>query len=148
MTMKLFLTMVLCGSMAAGAQEDGKVVVERVCTKCHGMAATMRQRNSRDRWTAIVDNMVARGAEGTDAELETIVDYLSKTLPLKIAVNKAGADELASGLGLTKTAAAAIVEYRQKNGAFRSVDDLKKVPGLDPADIETKKDRIDFGEPK
>jgi len=52
------------------------------------------------------------------------------------------------GLGFSKEAAAAIVAYRQKNGAFKTLEDLKKVPALDAAEVESKKDRLDFTEPK
>ena len=31
-------------------------------------------------WDAIVQNMVARGAHASDAEVKVIVDYLAKTL--------------------------------------------------------------------
>jgi competence protein ComEA len=37
-----------------------------------------------------------------------------------------------------------VIQYRTKNGDFNSIDDLKKVPGLDPQQIEAKKDRIVF----
>ncbi len=31
-------------------------------------------------WNAIVQNMVARGAQASDAEVKVIVEYLAKTL--------------------------------------------------------------------
>ena len=43
---------------------------------------------------------------------------------------------------LRRSQAAAIIEYRTKNGNFKSIDDLKKVPGIDPAKIDAKKDRL------
>ena len=49
----------LCVGSAAQAQEDGKALFERICTKCHGLAATVRQRNSRERWAAVVDDMIS-----------------------------------------------------------------------------------------
>jgi competence protein ComEA len=42
--------------------------------------------------------------------------------------------------------AAAIIEYRAKNGPFKSIEDLKKVPGIDAAKIEARKDRLTFEE--
>jgi competence protein ComEA len=88
--------------------------------------------------------MVARGAEGTDAEFEKIVEYLTKNYGPRVVVNKAGAGELASALEIPPTTASAIVAYREKNGPFQSVEDLKKVEGVDAADLEKKKGRIDF----
>ena len=43
-----------------------------------------------------------------------------------------------------RSQAAAIIAYRAKNGAFKTVDDLKQVPTLDAAKIDAKKDRITF----
>lgn len=143
-----FLAAGLCLGAAAKAQDDGKALLERTCTKCHGLASTMRQRNSGDRWAAIVDDMISRGAEGTDAEFQKIFDYLVKNLGPRVRLNTASAEALAAGLEIPRSAADAIVEYRQKNGAFKMLEDLKRVPALDAADLESKKDRLDFSEAK
>jgi competence protein ComEA len=78
-----------------------------------------------------MDKMVALGAKGTQKEFDAIVDYLAKTYPgeevPKIKVNEARAIELESGLSLPRSQAAAIVQYRTKNGDFKSIEDLKKV---------------------
>ena len=37
-----------------------------------------------------------------------------------------------------------LVKYRAEHGNFKSIDDLKKVPGIDPAKIEAKKDVLIF----
>ena len=62
----------------------------------------------------------------------------------KIQANTAAAIELESGLSLRRSQAAAIIAYRTKNGKFKSIEDLKKVPGVDADKIEAKKDRIVF----
>ena len=89
--------------------------------------------------------MVSLGAKGTQKEFDAIVDYLATTYPgeevPKIKVNEARAIELESGLSLPRSQAAAIIQYRTKNGDFKSIEDLKKVPGVDVAKIEAKKDR-------
>ena len=91
---------------------------------------------------------MAFGMKGTDKELTAVVEYLAKNFPAeeipKINVNKAKAIELESGLSLKRSEAAAIIEYREKNGNFKSIEDLKKVPGVDAAKIEAKKDRLIF----
>ena len=95
-----------------------------------------------------MDKMVALGAKGTQKEFDAIVDYLATTYPgeevPKIKVNEARAIELESGLSLPRSQAAAIVQYRTKNGDFKSIEDLKKVPGVDVAKIEARKDRLLF----
>jgi DNA uptake protein ComE-like DNA-binding protein len=37
-----------------------------------------------------------------------------------------------------------VIEWREKNGAFHSLDDLKKVPGIEAAKLDEKADRIAF----
>jgi competence protein ComEA len=51
---------------------------------------------------------------------------------------------LESGLSLKRSQAAAIIERRTKNGKFKNIEELKKVPGVDAAKIEAKKDRLIF----
>jgi competence protein ComEA len=59
-------------------------------------------------------------------------------------VNQATAAQLESGLGLSTTEAEAVIEYRKKNGDFKSIDDLKKVPDVDAKKLDAKKDRLAF----
>jgi len=140
-----FLAVALCClAPAAAAQDEGRALLERACTKCHALTVTTKQRNRKARWSEIVDNMITRGAELTDPEFETLVDYLAKNQGPTVNVNKASAEELVKVLELSKETAAAIVEYRQKNGSFKSLNDLKKVTAVDAKEIESRKDRIEF----
>jgi competence protein ComEA len=92
----------------------------------------------------VVGDMIARGARGTDEEFGAIVDYLSKHFlgeaarPLNI--NRANNIELESVAGLTRREAAALLKWRQDTGLCKSLDELKKVPGLDFKKIEARKD--------
>ena len=55
----------------------------------------------------------------------------------KVSINTAPADELArvlNGVGLKK--AQAIVSYREEYGPFKTIDDLKQVPGMGSALVE------------
>ena len=47
-----------------------------------------------------------------------------------VDLNTATVEQLSTLKGIKAKKATAIVEYRQKNGAFKSVDDLKNVPGI------------------
>ncbi len=120
-----------------------KALVEKICAKCHDLEGIVRARNTREGWEMVVDEMIARGAEGTDQEIDQIVDYLA-THFAKVNVNKATADELIEALAVSKETASAIVAYREKNGPFKEWNDLQKVPGLDLKKIEDKKGRIVF----
>ena len=64
----------------------------------------------------------------------------------KVNVNTATEGAFLRVLELAQAQASAIVEYRNHEGALRSMDDLRKVPGLDAADLGRKRDRIAFGD--
>jgi competence protein ComEA len=126
----------------------GKTETERVCSKCHELARSTSLRQNREGWEVTIDKMVSFGAEITDKDYEAVLDYLSKNfaseaLP-KLNANKAEAIEFESRLSLPRSQAAAIIEYRTKNGPFKTIEDLKKVPGVDAAKIDAKKDKITF----
>ncbi len=126
----------------------GKAVVEKVCSKCHDLEGVVHSKNSKEGWSKIVDDMVSRGAEASDQEIEQIVNYLTtafgRKATTKVNVNKAPASEIASTLGIGSDTAVAIVEYREKNGAFKQWQDLGKVSGLDLKQIADKKEQVEF----
>lgn len=126
----------------------GKEETIKLCRQCHELERSVSLRQDRAGWQATVDKMVALGAQGTDKQFNAIVDYLSANFagePLpKLDVNKAPAIDFESRLSLKRSEAAAIVRYRNANGPFKSIEDLKKVPGVDRAKIEAKKDRLTF----
>jgi glucose dehydrogenase len=63
-------------------QGGANTLVERMCgTGCHSMEVVTSQRMNQAEWNAVVQGMVARGAQASDAEVQAIVDYLAKTLP-------------------------------------------------------------------
>jgi quinoprotein glucose dehydrogenase len=58
-----------------------KALVEKTCgAGCHSVEVVTSQRMNEKEWNAIVQNMVARGATASDAEVKVIVDYLAKTV--------------------------------------------------------------------
>ena len=60
-----------------------------------------------------------------------------------VNINTADAKTLAKELdGIGPAKAQAIVEYRQKNGTFRSAEDLLKVEGIGPKVLEQNRDNI------
>jgi competence protein ComEA len=151
-TKPAIILMFLAGAAAFAQLPDGtgKAETEKVCSECHDLARSISLRQDRAGWENIVDKMVALGAKASDTELQAIVDYLASHFPAEavpwINVNKARAIDLESGLTLKRSEAAAVIEYRSKNGPFKSIEDLKKVPGIDAAKIEAKKDRLIFEE--
>jgi competence protein ComEA len=149
-TVVAFLGFALLASVASAQSlpdGDGKAVMQKICNACHEAEVVIGMKQTKDGWSATIDEMVSRGAEGTDAEFDKIVEYLAKNFGKeggKINVNKAAAKDLESGLAIPAKDAEAIVKYRQEKGAFKTLDDLKKVPGVDAAKIDAKKDQVEF----
>jgi quinoprotein glucose dehydrogenase len=60
---------------------DMKKLVDKTCgTGCHSIEVVTSQRMSEQQWKPLVEAMVARGAQASDAETKAIVEYLGKTL--------------------------------------------------------------------
>jgi alcohol dehydrogenase (cytochrome c) len=59
------------------ADRDRQATFERMCSGCHEPQRVAGQRESRDGWTRIVNDMVTRGARGTPEEIEQVVTVLS-----------------------------------------------------------------------
>jgi competence protein ComEA len=65
----------------------------------------------------------------------------------KVNVNTATAEELDTLYGIGETRAQAIIDYRRQNGPFKSLRDLKKVPGLHDNVVEGLKGKVSFTGP-
>ena len=130
------------------AEGVGREETAKLCVTCHELARSISLRQDRTGWSTTLRKMTAFGMKATDKELDLVLDYLTAHYPAedvpKVNVNTASAIELESGLSLKRSQARAVIEFRDKNGNFKSVEDLKKVPVLDAAKIDEKKDRIIF----
>ena len=144
MRVLLFLFMAVI-ARPQSQDETPKQTFQRVCIDCHGMEMVEGKHYSRDLWEETVEQMVRRGAQASDEDVQTIIDYLAANYaPTKIQINRESASELQLDLPLTSKAASAIVHYRQEHGDFKSLSDLAKVPELDPAIVKENKDRFVF----
>jgi alcohol dehydrogenase (cytochrome c) len=70
------------GAAIAHAQADlpagpGRVELERMCTRCHGLNVITGQRMSARLWNEEVHDMISRGATGSDDDVKRLVAYLS-----------------------------------------------------------------------
>jgi competence protein ComEA len=122
----------------------GKDLVEAVCSECHTTERISAQQLTKPQWADKVLEMLQEAPDVKQSERDKIVEYLAANFPAHANVNKAGAKELQAILELSPESATAIVLYRQQNGSFKTLDDLKKVPGVDTAKLDAKRGIIDF----
>ena len=125
----------------------GKETLVKVCAQCHSPDNVIANGRDRAGWEAEITKMAGFGAQGSDEEFTAILDYLTKNFPgtvVPVKVNLATVAELQSGLGLDAAEADAVVAYRKKNGDFKTVEELEKVPDVDVKKIEAKKDQVRF----
>src|SRR5258708_30658905 len=117
----------------------GKAIVQRNCAGCHALKVITSKRASKEQWSTLVDQMVSRGADVSDDEIDILVEYLAENFGATkgpattrknhartkvVNVNKDTATELTGALNLTPTDAAAIVAYRDAQGNFKACTDL------------------------
>jgi len=123
----------------------GRDATIKVCSGCHNVGIVASLRLTRDGWAGVVKDMVKEGATGTDQEIAQVIEYLSANFlgesPRPINVNTAPAIDLESVIGLLRSEARALINYREKTPC-KAIEDLKKVPGLDFKKIEAARDRI------
>jgi competence protein ComEA len=60
----------------------------------------------------------------------------------KVSLNTASVEQLMQLSGVGQKKAEAIVQYRQKNGKFNSIDELQQVKGIGPSLFNKNKDKL------
>jgi len=74
----LALAVTLCAQDDPLPEGEGKKVVEKVCSGCHGPENYVKLRLDKDGWEKVVGDMIENGATGTDQEYDIVVAYLVK----------------------------------------------------------------------
>jgi competence protein ComEA len=124
----------------------GKDLILKLCGACHQAERSASVRLTREGWEEVIADMIKRGAKGTDEEFGIILEYLATHFlgeaPRPLNINRATNVELESVAGLTRKEAAAVLAYLDTVGVCKSLNELKKVPGLDYKKIEARKDFI------
>ena len=78
----------------------------------------------------------SKSAADTKTATKEPTDSKTKTGGLIVNINKASKDELKNLKGIGDTRAQDIIDYRKKNGDFKSVDELEKVKGIGPGTMK------------
>jgi competence ComEA-like helix-hairpin-helix protein len=124
----------------------GRDITVRLCANCHAAETVASVRHTPEGWRDVIAKMVAAGAEGTEQELETVLQYLSTQFPVEaqkaLNLNTATAIELESVAGLLRKEAAALIAHREKNGPCKKLEDLKKIAALDYKKVEARKEHV------
>lgn len=82
-------------------------------------------------------------SESTDASDSGLPSSSNtEVLSSKVNINTASASELITLDGIGESTAAKIIAYRQANGSFASIEEIKKVSGIGDRKYEAIKDRI------
>ena len=146
--MRLFFGALFALSIASllgqspGEDSEDKATFRAICGSCHTTTLVEGLRTEEE-WRMEVRHMIKVGARGTEEELQRVMRVLARTLT-KVNVNTAEARQIASVLDVSDAVAEAVVKRRTSNGKFKTLEDLKQVPGVDPRKLEARKDRVMF----
>ena len=80
---------------------------------------------------------------GSPDEFATVRQYLTRHYGT-VSVNSAPAADLVAVLGLSTKDAEAVVAYRTAHGKFATIDDLRKVPGLEKIKLDDQAEALRF----
>lgn len=86
------------------------------------------------------ESVIVPSEDATNNEISNEVASDTKTSIVNI--NTASISELKTLTGIGESKAKAIISYREKNGGFKSIDEIKKVSGIGNATYEKFKDNI------
>ena len=140
--------LLVTGARAQLPEGPGRAATAKLCIGCHDVGKSVSPRQDKDGWSTTLVKMIGFGMKATDAEFRTVLAYLAEHFPADaippLNVNKARAIQFESRLSLKRSEAAKIIRYRKNNGDFKSIEDLKKVRGIDMAKIDAKKDILVF----
>jgi cytochrome c oxidase cbb3-type subunit 3 len=77
----------------------GKAVYQRACGTCHAAQMVMGRAMNRDEWSAVVADMISKGAKISDADFPVIVDYLAQSFPASTSASARGGGRARPGGG-------------------------------------------------
>ena len=93
---------------------------------------------------AIVIMFFAFSASPSHSQTASKADTVKAAVPVaeKVNINKATAEQLMEIKGIGESYAKRIVEYRDKNGPFKKIEDIMQVQGIGEKKFEAIKDLI------
>jgi competence protein ComEA len=137
-------TAAVAAQAAPFPENPGREIFEIICSSCHQPTVVVDKRWTKAAWQTKVTEMLQEEVDVTESERGQIVDYLSKSFPDRVNVNTSTAAELERIAQLPGESAAAIVAHRAAKGTFKTIEDVKQVPGVDASRIEERRNRLEF----
>lgn len=122
----------------------GKQVVLKSCTSCHNVRIAISKRGNEDDWAQVISQMIGRGANISDDDADTIVEYLAKHFgpsapkPEEPAPPAQGSEPAHSPA--PPSASAGTDQHSESKAPIKvnsaTVEELESGLGLTPADAE------------
>jgi len=126
------------------APDDANAAVfKRVCGNCHTPERIVASRRSSDQWQEVIENMITRGAKGSDDDFNSVFAHLMAHYG-RVNVNRGDASAMSEVLGLSAADAQKLVDYRKAHGPFADLDAVVAVPGIDGAKLKELADAMSF----
>jgi len=130
----------------------GKEFILSQCTTCHPPDQFTKYHHTPEEWQAIITRMGSRIPGAAKKDLDTVLQYFVTNFPKvdkpedagKVNMNKATAEEIATGLNLTAAEAEAIVHYRETHGQFKEWKDMLIIYGVNGKKIRDRQDKMAF----
>lgn len=122
---------------------SGKDVVARLCVVCHGLDLLVPSDRTASQWRDTLASMRQAGALASDEDWKTMTEYVMANIAY-LNVNKATAEEIQLVVAVDEKIAKGIVAYRDQQGGFKTIEELKQAPDLDPKKIDALKTRLIF----
>jgi len=108
--------------------------VTAVCTSCHAASQFLSTPRSSSRWEQVFAEMTGYGANGTDDQLDRVVNYFQRNLTV-ININTSPPEDLKETLQIDDKTLNAILA-RRSGRQFVGIDDLVKLGGVDRSILE------------
>ena len=89
-------------------------------------------------------NLAELVTDGMRYHIMTVTEYetMAEGASARVNINTASVEQLMTLAGIGESKAKSIIEYRKKNGSFKSVDDLLNVSGIKKGTLDKIRDDI------
>jgi putative heme-binding domain-containing protein len=73
----IVLIFAVSGHAQSLPEGQGKAEFQHICGNCHSVSIATSQRMTQAQWTGVVNDMVSRGAQGSQQDLDNVTAYLA-----------------------------------------------------------------------